>query len=181
MFWFGWYALSHTPSLRPGAGVNPLKPEESEESIFTMTSQGLLPKEGKRGIRLALQLVSTALGNTWGPRIGNSMSSKVIGKEVFPLKSQYKEPFFFFFLMRKARKSQETWVLLPNLSRTICVTLPSNSLSIGVLNCEMTNYTKIISIFLSNSVSWHFQQGKLDVAASRCSWTIDVPIIIWGK
>lgn len=180
MFWFGWYALSHTPSLRPGAGVNPLKPEESEESIFTMTSQGLLPKEGRRGIRLALQLVSTALGNTWGPRIGNSTSSKVIGKEVFPLKSQYKEP--FFFPNEKSMKvSGNFWVLLPNLSRTICVTLPSNSLSIGVLKCEMTNYTKIISIFLSNSVSWHFQQGKLDVAASQCLWTIDVPIIIRGK
>ena len=65
---------SPTPSLRPGAGVNPPKPEESEESVFTMTSQGLLPKEGRRGIRLALKLVSTVLGNTWGLREGNSMS-----------------------------------------------------------------------------------------------------------
>ena len=165
------------PSLRPGAGGNALKPEESEESIFTITSQGCLPKEGRRGIRLALQLVSTTLGNTWGPRIGNSTSSKVIGKEVYSLKSQYKQ--LFFFPNEKSTEVSGNMSSTPKSFQNYLCDLAS--LSIGILNCEMTNYTKIISLFLNNSVSWQFQQGKLGVAASRCPCTIDVPIIIWGK
>lgn len=60
--------------LKPGTGVNSFKPEENEVSAFTMTSQGLLQKEGRRGTELALQLMSTVLGNTRGLRKGNSTS-----------------------------------------------------------------------------------------------------------
>ena len=66
--------LGDTLFLRPGTGVNSFKPEENEVSAFTTTSQGLLQKEGRRGTGLALQLMSTVLGNTRGLRKGNSTS-----------------------------------------------------------------------------------------------------------